>query len=55
MTKMKFVYRFSWTNWTFGLWWGKFGRTGRFLFGLDLGPWELIWRDMRPLRERGKK
>lgn len=30
----------SWTNWTFGVHWGKIGRT--YMFGVDLGPLEIV-------------
>jgi hypothetical protein len=32
----------TWTNWTFGVYWGPIGRTN--VFGIDIGPLELIWR-----------
>lgn len=32
---------FSWTNWTFGIWWGQFHRG--LIIGLDLGPLEVDW------------
>lgn len=34
--------RFTWTNWTFGVWWD---RTKLHAVGLDLGPLEIIWRE----------
>jgi hypothetical protein len=42
---MKMRIRFTWTNWTFGIWWGRFSKSKRQPnhFGLDLGPLELIW------------
>jgi len=33
----------TWTNWTFGIWYAKFG--GKKRFGIDIGPFEVIWRE----------
>lgn len=33
--------RFEWTNWTFGVWWGKVGKTHN--IGVDLGPLQMCW------------
>lgn len=30
----------SWTNWTFGVYWGKIGR--KYMIGVDLGPLEIV-------------
>lgn len=30
----------SWTNWTFGAWWGKIGR--KYMIGIDIGPLEIV-------------
>lgn len=32
----------SWTNWTFGLWWKGFKRSN--CFGIDAGPLEVVWK-----------
>lgn len=29
----------TWTNWTFGAWWGKVGK--KYMLGIDLGPLEI--------------
>lgn len=49
----------TWTNWTFGIWWSS--RRNRRLpyaaFGIDLGPLEVVWRQeplMRHLNRKGR-
>lgn len=36
----KWQVRLSWTNWTFGVYWGKIGR--KYMIGIDLGPLEIV-------------
>lgn len=31
--------KLTWTNWTFGAWWGKIGK--RYMIGIDIGPLEI--------------
>lgn len=46
---VKFEYWLGWNNWTFGVWWGRFGKkttnytSKPFHFGIDIGPLELMW------------
>lgn len=40
-----YEWRFSWSNWTFGVWWGPVGWYD--WLGIDLGPLELSWRRER--------
>ncbi len=37
--------RFQWTNWTFGIWWGKFSKSKSAPnhFAVELGPLQIIW------------
>jgi hypothetical protein len=52
----RFKVEWSWTNWTFGVWYGKF--SGRHAIGVDMGPLELIWKQVyvkRPGSRRGGK
>lgn len=37
----KISFRWSWTNWTFGVWWD---RTKLRAWGVDLGPFEVVVR-----------
>jgi len=37
------IVRWTWTNWTFGVWYAKFG--SRRHFGIDIGPFEVVWKD----------
>lgn len=32
--------KFTWTNWTFGVYWGKIGR--KYMIGIDIGPLEIV-------------
>jgi hypothetical protein len=32
----------TWTNWTFGVYWGHIGK--KFVIGIDVGPFEVIWK-----------
>lgn len=34
--------RVTWTNWTFGIWWGPIARNS--FIGVDVGPLEIVWR-----------
>lgn len=36
----KWQVRITWTNWTFGAWWGKIGR--KYMIGIDVGPLEIV-------------
>jgi hypothetical protein len=38
----RFKAEWSWTNWTFGLWYAKFG--AHHMFGVDMGPFEVMWK-----------
>lgn len=41
---MKFEWHFGWQNWTFGVWWGRFGPAKmRLRWGIDFGPLEMMW------------
>jgi hypothetical protein len=56
--EMKWVNEFtwSWTNWTFGFWYMKFGQ--RRSWGIDFGPFEFIRRQVQvksPGSHRGGK
>lgn len=33
----------NWTNWTFGIWFGRINRKTK-AFGIDLGPFEMLWQ-----------
>lgn len=35
----RWTVKVTWTNWTFGAWWGKVGR--RYMIGIDVGPLEV--------------
>lgn len=35
--------RWTWTNWTFGLWYARMSRKSR-AAGIDLGPLGIVWR-----------
>lgn len=44
-----FTWRFGWNNWTFGVWWGRFGKMHMatkqrpLRIGIDIGPLEMMW------------
>jgi hypothetical protein len=38
--KLKYI-RWTWTNWTFGIWWGLISRKKH--LGIDCGPFEVTW------------
>lgn len=46
---VKFEWRFGWNNWTFGVWWGRFGKMHMatkqrpLRIGIDVGPLEMMW------------
>lgn len=42
--KWRFTHRLSWSNWTFGVWWGGKPMFRWKTIGVDLGPLELTWR-----------
>lgn len=42
IVKWKLNYKVQWTNWTFGIWWGKIGRYQYRAF--DLGPLQMWWK-----------
>lgn len=49
--KAKRKIKWTWTNWTFGVWFGRVGR--RQLWGIDLGPLEIGWyRDAVPTQKQ---
>ena len=35
--------RWTWSNWTFGVWWGRCGPAYPLHVGLDVGPLEIVW------------
>jgi hypothetical protein len=39
---MKTRITWTWTNWTFGIWSGRFGHTKQLRWGIDLGPLEIV-------------
>jgi hypothetical protein len=34
----------TWTNWTIGVWYCRFGKYKR-AWGIDIGPFEIAWRE----------
>lgn len=38
--RWKWEVKLTWTNWTFGAWWGKIGR--KYMIGIDVGPLEIV-------------
>lgn len=39
---VKVVVYLSWTNWTFGIWWGRPRKRAAWQWGVDLGPLEFV-------------
>lgn len=33
----------TWTNWTFGVWYARFGKYKQG-WGIDIGPFEIVWK-----------
>ena len=42
----------TWTNWTFGAWWGKVGNN--YMIGVDLGPLEVVRQRTFTVSDRAK-
>lgn len=40
--KRKWLVSLTWTNWTFGFWYGRFSKN-KAAWGIDIGPLELVY------------
>ena len=43
-------YRCTWTNWTFGVWWGRLTKRSPMHLGIDFGPLEWLFTKDEPDR-----
>lgn len=50
--KWRWIITLSWTNWTFGVYWGKIGN--KYMIGVDLGPLEIVRRREFIVSDRAK-
>jgi hypothetical protein len=50
--KWRWIITLSWTNWTFGFYWGKIGN--KYMIGVDFGPLEIVRRREFIVSDRAK-